>query len=600
MPFDPEDNFIPADPAQWPRVGGVLRIVVHPKPPPGNPASDVPGAAFDDGPDDWFVPPSSAAPNAWPAAQPAASTGGFTPPPGWPDPWAAFWSRIPASSAGAMAWQPPIFLGHPPNLPPAGLAPAWPPALTSPAGFPNISSTAGMPGGFADPRVPGSAVPLGGMFDSLAKLGTPGPAIPLGGMFDSLAELGSSAPNPGGAFPSTPPQFANAQAGPLPARRPIGDYSTGEILADGGKSFGVGVGRFGIQGAGLLGDVRESIANGAQRAADYFAPGSAPNAGAKVSDFLASYPMLAGPTSSQLQSAVEQYTGPFYQPKTIIGDYAETAGEYVPGALLNPEGSLAANAVRYGLLPALTSETAGQLTQGTAAEPWARTLAAVLGAGPGAWHHLARTRSAPEVAEPLARRAPQVAEPLTRGGPDAAAPPPQSAPQVAESLAQGGPDAAAPPPQSAPQVAESLAQGGPEVAEPLAQSDLSPAGQLAARRRAQLEVNKAAGAAFEERTAAELSQREDIEFARQITVELPSGARARLDFVTRNRVTGEIKLIECKSSATARLTAEQKVAFREMKLHEATIVGEGKPGFPGGMKIPPTQVEIRRPRKLTS
>ncbi len=27
----------------------------------------------------------------------------------------------------------------------------------------------------------------------------------------------------------------------------------------------------------------------------------------------------------------------------------------------------------------------------------------------------------------------------------------------------------------------------------------------------------------------------------------------------------------------------------------ATIVGKGKPGFPGGTKIPPTRIEILRP-----
>jgi hypothetical protein len=393
MPFDPEDTFIPSDPAQWPRIGGVPRIVVHPKPPPGNPAADVSGAAFDDGPDDWFVPPSSAVPNTWPGVQPA--------PP--PDPWAAFWSRIPASRSGAMAWHPPIFLGDPPTPPPAGLAPTWPPALTSTTGIPNTPTFGGIPGGFAQLGSPDPTIPIGGMFPSLAKLGSPSPTIPLGGMFDSLATLGSSGPNPGGAFPPPPqPQFANAQADSPPGRRPLADYSTGEVLGDAAKSFGVGVGRFGIQGAGLLGDVRETIADGAQRAADYFAPGSAPNAGSKVSDFLASYPLLAGPTSSQLQSAVEAYTGPFYQPKTIIGDYAQTAGEFLPGALLMPEGSLAANAVRYGLLRAFTSETAGQLTQGTAAEPWARALGAILGAGPSAWRDLAKPIP-PPVFDPIAQ-----------------------------------------------------------------------------------------------------------------------------------------------------------------------------------------------------
>jgi hypothetical protein len=83
------------------------------------------------------------------------------------------------------------------------------------------------------------------------------------------------------------------------------------------------------------------------------------------------------------------------------GDYARTAGEILPGALLMPEGSLAANALRYGLLPALSSETAGQLTKGTAAEPWARIAGGILGAGPTAWRDLPGVRSAPRVVEPL-------------------------------------------------------------------------------------------------------------------------------------------------------------------------------------------------------
>jgi hypothetical protein len=52
MPFDSEDAFVPADPSQWPRIGGVPQIIVHPKPPPSDPASDgidgwiAPGKAF--------------------------------------------------------------------------------------------------------------------------------------------------------------------------------------------------------------------------------------------------------------------------------------------------------------------------------------------------------------------------------------------------------------------------------------------------------------------------------------------------------------------------------------------------------------------------
>ena len=227
---------------------------------------------------------------------------------------------------------------------------------------------------------------------------------------------------------------------------------------------------------------------------------------------------------------MESYTGPFYQPKTIVGDYAQTVGEFVPGALLMPEGSLATNALRYGLLPALSSETAGQLTKGTAAEPWARAAGGILGAAANTWRDLPWVRSAPAVAEPLA------------------------------------------------------------------ESELSPAEQLAARRRAQLEVNKAAGAGFERDTEEKLKELK-LEYAGQITVETPNGVRTRLDFLARDPVTGEIIGIECKGSATARVTRGQRQAHQEILRDGATIVGEGKPGFPGGMRIPPTQVQIWRPSR---
>jgi hypothetical protein len=529
MPFDSENAFVPADPSEWARIRALPHIVVYPKPPPNAPSSDgiddwiVPGKAAD-GPDDWIVPgnprtdvsypndwsvpPPSAMPNtgqlAFRAPRNVASPSVSNPPAPRPDPFAAYWSLIPASRVGAMAWDPPIFPGD---------SPAWP-ARSLPAGIPNVPTS-------------------GGLLGALAQLGSsslgPGSSIPSGGLPGALAQLGSSSPGPGSSFPSPPqPQSANAQAVSPIGRRPIADYSAGEILGDAAKSFGVGMGRFGVQSAGLLGDAREMLANGAQRAADYLVPGAAPNAGSKVSDFLASYPLLAGPTSSQLRSAVESYTGPFYQPKTIVGDYAQTAGEFVPGALLMPGGSLATNAIRYGLLPALSSETAGQLTQGTAAEPWARTAGAILGAAPGAWRGLPWARSAPEVAETLAESRP------------------------------------------------------------------SPAEQLAARRRAQLEVNKAAGAEFENQTATSLEQR-GANLAPQITLETRSGLQTRMDFLSRGPGAEKIRCIECKASATAPVTAIQKKAFKEIAEGGATIVGAGKPGYEGGMRIPATQVEILRP-----
>jgi hypothetical protein len=380
------------DPFAAAPTGALPRIIVHPKPPNAPPDNPDRADGIDDWfeptadgyPDDWFVPTPAATPGqSGPGAQSNAAVPPLANPPAFrPDPFAAFWSLIPASRLGAMAWDPPIFPGNSTSfLPDGSTTPVLP--ARPPAGSSNAVRTSG------------------GLFDGLAQLASPTPypeyALPFGGLLDAppAPAPASSGPGTGSVSPTAQPQSADPQPAAPTVRRPITDYSAGEIAADGAKSFGVGVGRFGIQSAGFPGDLREALAGGAQRAADYFAPGSAPNAGANVSEYLASYPLLGGPTSAQLQRAVESYTGPFYQPKTIVGDYAQTAGEFVPGALLVPEGSLAANALRYGLLPAFSSETAGQLTKGTAAEPWARTVGAILGASANTWRDLPRIRSAP-------------------------------------------------------------------------------------------------------------------------------------------------------------------------------------------------------------
>lgn len=68
-----------------------------------------------------------------------------------------------------------------------------------------------------------------------------------------------------------------------------------------------------------------------------------------------------------------------YKPQTKAGEYAKTAGEFVPAAF-GGEGGLIARGARV-LVPAVSSETAGQLTKGTKVEPVARFLAALGGGG---------------------------------------------------------------------------------------------------------------------------------------------------------------------------------------------------------------------------
>lgn len=77
--------------------------------------------------------------------------------------------------------------------------------------------------------------------------------------------------------------------------------------------------------------------------------------------------------------------------QTGAGQYAETAASFIPLAAAAPftggeslaetvpgiAKQVGASALRYGAVPAVTSETLGQATKGTAAEPYARMLGAV-------------------------------------------------------------------------------------------------------------------------------------------------------------------------------------------------------------------------------
>jgi hypothetical protein len=110
----------------------------------------------------------------------------------------------------------------------------------------------------------------------------------------------------------------------------------------------------------------------------------------------------------------------------------------------------------------------------------------------------------------------------------------------------------------------------------------------------QLEKNKAAGAEFEDKTYDGFSE-EMEESGQQLTVKTDSGTRTRLDMIGRDK-NGDINCVECKASDTAPLTRNQKRAFPEIERSGGTIVGKGKPGFPGGTVIPPTRVDIVRPK----
>lgn len=139
-----------------------------------------------------------------------------------------------------------------------------------------------------------------------------------------------------------------------------------------GAAGGLGRGVTGL--AGLPGDISEYGARGL----DWATRKVGGALGYNIAPRQAQEPSYG---SAAARRNLESITGPLYEPKTIPGQFASTIGEFAPAAAL--PGSLAAR-VANTVIPAVTSETAGQLTKDTAAEPWARGIAGVAGGVGGA------------------------------------------------------------------------------------------------------------------------------------------------------------------------------------------------------------------------
>lgn len=106
-------------------------------------------------------------------------------------------------------------------------------------------------------------------------------------------------------------------------------------------------------------------------------------------------------------------------------------------------------------------------------------------------------------------------------------------------------------------------------------------------------ANKAAGEAFQAKVASQVKAAGQ-EIAEEITIKTASSAKTRMDIVSRD-ANGVITCTECKASATAPLTKGQTVAHPEIATSGGVVVGQGKPGFPGGTVVPPKPVEVVRP-----
>jgi len=154
-------------------------------------------------------------------------------------------------------------------------------------------------------------------------------------------------------------------AAPQAAGAKIPEVNT---AADVAKGAGVGLAKGALGMAGLPGTIEQLGRMGI-------------NAGAQAlgatGDVVS--PETALPTGGDLQKRVEGVTGEFYKPQTTAGQYAQTVGEFAPGLAF--PGSGVQRVLGNVVGPALASETAGQMTKGTAAEPWARVGGALVGGG---------------------------------------------------------------------------------------------------------------------------------------------------------------------------------------------------------------------------
>lgn len=212
--------------------------------------------------------------------------------------------------------------------------------------------------------------------------------------FDQFDAASQIAPAPSSANP-----FDQFDASTV-AEKPV------STSADAAKGFGSGL----IEGTegllGMRGDINRAMDYGSawagaksaemmgllpqgQTASDYLAK----NHGSLIRTAAAHYGVpdswtnavlgvTQGPSSEDVKKAGKALGVPEYDPTTTAGQYAKTVGSFIPGAVAAPfdgPAALAGNVMKYGVGAGLASETAGQLTKGTAAEPYARTIAGLVG-----------------------------------------------------------------------------------------------------------------------------------------------------------------------------------------------------------------------------
>lgn len=140
---------------------------------------------------------------------------------------------------------------------------------------------------------------------------------------------------------------------------------------DVGKSFMAGV-RRGVEGlVGLPGDVGRGQRWLTGKALS--AMGADPATIEAAQKYTALTQYLPG--SEEISKATGQAIGEPYKPQSTAGEYARNVGEFAPG-VVGPGGPARwlGRAATDVIIPGVTSEAAGQVTEGTVLEPYARAV----------------------------------------------------------------------------------------------------------------------------------------------------------------------------------------------------------------------------------
>jgi hypothetical protein len=212
-------------------------------------------------------------------------------------------------------------------------------------------------------------------------------------MVDEIASsLQSSGHLPSGNRKISMPQYdtmGNATGGTEEVDQPEMKPSRFRDQADDiTKSIGGGLVR-GV--AGLAGTVTDTIPKALNSVADYGVAkltGETPEQmQARVADRRknVTFPDAEKNLSTEgIQNFIEKITGKAYEPQTTAGKFASTAAEFVPGGAIGRAPNIIRNALTYGMIPGLASESAGQAFKGSTAEPYARAAGAIVAGVGGA------------------------------------------------------------------------------------------------------------------------------------------------------------------------------------------------------------------------